>query len=690
MNRFESFNGGTADKAINPLMWFMALMLTVFVAGCGGGQGAILGGTGAALAPTVTSVAPVNNAFGVGVNNTIITANFSEPMAPITGGATFTVTCALPCINPVPLVPVSLDATNRIATFTSTAALSYTTLYTATITAAKSLATGLALTSPYVWQFTTGLAPDITRPKVSATFPLDTASGVPANTAVTATFDKNMNPLTINSASSVVGSFTLACAASCVTPSPSGDVNYNVGSKIATFTPTAVLEVGKTYTATIKGTGGSPATDTVVPGNALAGITAAPLAANDHVWTFTTGVPVPPVPVTVVSTKPLNGAVLVCPSVNISATFSVPMNPGVTTANFFLTGPGVTPVLGSTLLDGTGKIATFTPSAPLTNTVVYTVTIKGDPTSIGAGVKDLAIPANTMTSGDKVWSFTAGPATGLCLPPVVLGRASTFGIAATAGVTDTPTAPVTHIEGDVVLSNPSPTCNAVAAAGGAGTPGFGLCGSNGSTPTLNGTVVTPTIPDTTTATNVVTDLRAAFLSITPPAGPPAAGGLAGGVVIGAPSAALGGGVGGICVPNVNCFTPGVYTAASTIVITGDLTLDALGNPDAVFVFQAGSTLGTADGAVPPAGIRTRILLVGGAKASNIFWQVGTSATLGLYSEFVGNILSSASITMKTGATSCGRLFAGAFTAGAFVFDTNIVSVPGQPFAPPATYSAVCQ
>jgi hypothetical protein len=139
----------------------------------------------------------------------------------------------------------------------------------------------------------------------------------------------------------------------------------------------------------------------------------------------------------------------------------------------------------------------------------------------------------------------------------------------------------------------------------------------------------------------------------------------------------------------NYFTPGVYISGTSIMITNDLTLDALGNPDAVFVFQSASTLGTAAGAAPP-GTRTRILLIGGAKASNVWWQVGTSATLGLYSEFQGNILASASITMGTGSTSCGRLLAGAFTAGAFVFDSNVVSVPGQPFAPPATYSAICQ
>jgi hypothetical protein len=141
----------------------------------------------------------------------------------------------------------------------------------------------------------------------------------------------------------------------------------------------------------------------------------------------------------------------------------------------------------------------------------------------------------------------------------------------------------------------------------------------------------------------------------------------------------------------NLFFPGVYQSLTSIMITGDLTLDAQGNPNAEFIFQSSSTVGTAAGAAPP-GVRSRILLINGAKASNVWWQAGSDATLGLYSEFQGNILAAGDITMTTGATSCGRLMAGAWVggSGAFVFDSNVVSVPGQPFTPPATYSTVCQ
>jgi len=134
------------------------------------------------------------------------------------------------------------------------------------------------------------------------------------------------------------------------------------------------------------------------------------------------------------------------------------------------------------------------------------------------------------------------------------------------------------------------------------------------------------------------------------------------------------------VQGTNLFVPGVYQSTTSILITGDLTLDARGDSDAEFIFQSSSTVGTADGVASP-GVHTRILLMNGAKASNVYWQAGTSATIGVQSEFQGNILSSASITLKTGASSCGRLLAGGFTAGAFVFDSNVVSVPGNASAP---------
>ncbi len=98
------------------------------------------------------------------------------------------------------------------------------------------------------------------------------------------------------------------------------------------------------------------------------------------------------------------------------------------------------------------------------------------------------------------------------------------------------------------------------------------------------------------------------------------------------------------------FSPGVYTASGSLLLSsGSVTLNAEGNPNAVFIFQVGSTLITES--------NTSVSLVGGAQACNVFWQVGSSATLGSGTRFVGTIMASASITANTGATIHGRLLA---------------------------------
>lgn len=351
----------------------------------------------------------------------------------------------------------------------------------------------------------------------------------------------------------------------------------------------------------------------------------------------------------------------------ILATFSLAMNAATINATTFTLSPvgGVVLVPASVTYNATSRVATLTTSSALLADTAYRATITTGATSA----------AGTPLACNYAWNFRTAVTPGAGAGPVNLGLAEPFGIAATAGVTNTATAPNTTINGNVVL-DPNTTCNAVAidAAG-----GFGLCG--GSPPTINGTVISPLFPADAGATSgaIKADLLAAFLSITPPAGPPAAGSLGGATAIAA-GTTLGEPTGSALVQGDNLFAPGVYQSITSILITGDITLDGQGDPDASFIFQSSSTVGTAAGAAPP-GAHTRILLINGAKASNVYWQAGTAATLGAYSEFQGNILASASITMETGATSCGRLLAGAFTAGAFVFDSNIVSVPGNVNAP---------
>lgn len=645
----------------------LSIVFGVVIAGCSGGSGQspILGSGGntvtpAPLPPTVTAVAPANLATGVALNNAVITASFSEPMTPLTGSASFVVTCSAPCSNPSGTV--ALDTTDKIATFTVTSAggLVPSTTYTATVTGAQSIATGLTLAAPYTWQFTTGAAVSVTRPGVSLTAPVTTIPGptlgVPTNTAITAVFTEEMAPATINATS-----FTLACAAPCV--APSGTVSYTVGSRTAVFTPLAALVAGTSYTATISSTA------TNLTGNALAGNQGVLPNASNYVWTFTTAAAVTPASVSVLSTNPAANAGNVCPNATVNATFKLPagvrMNPAtITGTTFLLAGPAPasTPVTAaSVVLDGaTGSIASLTPAAPLTAGVTYTATIKGG----ASGVKDLAIPADSMTA-DFSWNFTAA-ACGVTPPPVTiaLGTASTFGaFGGSAGTTNQGI--LTVINGNIGTTAVSTAVTGFHDAG----PGCIYTETPLNVGTVNGAIDTaapsPTVacPSEGTATtfSIATLARADALAayntlVAMPGGPdPGAGNLA----------------------NLT-LAPGDYTAASGsfMIQGGNLTLDAQGNANAVWVFQMASTL-TVGG--PGAAAPQSIILANGAQAKNVFWQVGTAATInaGGGGTMVGTIISQAGAAFSTsGNVAITTLNGRALSLGASVTLVNtVVNVP---------------
>lgn len=125
-------------------------------------------------------------------------------------------------------------------------------------------------------------------------------------------------------------------------------------------------------------------------------------------------------------------------------------------------------------------------------------------------------------------------------------------------------------------------------------------------------------------------------------------------------------------------TAGTYDSATgTFGITGDLTLDAQGDPNAVFIFKTASTLITAGA--------SNISLANGAQACNVFWQVGSSATLGASSSFKGNILAMTSATLTTGANVEGRVLA---RNGAVTLDTNTITKPTCAVQPSPTATPV--
>ena len=581
--------------------------------------------TTVAAAPAVTSVTPANFVTGV-PTNTALVAGFSEAMAPLTGTASFTVSCAAPCVSPAG--SVALDMTNRNATFTPTANLVPLTLYTATITGAKSLATGNAMPAPYVWQFTTGASSDTTRPSVLVTVPATTipgpTTGVPINSAITANFTEQMAPATITGAS-----FMVTCNQPCV--APAGTVSYQVGAKNAVFTPAAPLMVSTTYTVTIT----TAATD--LAGNALAGNQAPPPAASNYVWTFTTAASVVATAnVTVSSTNPAANQTGVCPNASVNATFAVPnglrMDPStVNAATFTVTGPSPasTPVpAGSVVLDNaTGTIATFTPQAALTPGL-YTATLVGGTN----GVMDLAVPADDMQNA-FTWSFTVAPATGNCLAPVPLNSASPFGdFGGSAGTTNMGT--LTVVNGDL-----GTTATATSSITGFDdTAGDIYTENTNNMGVVNGTIYTcansttgptsqaPNAANCSIAQQAGLDAQQAYLAL----------------VAMPPGANPGGNLASLTL------APGVYTApgGSFAIQGGDLTLDAGGNANAVWVFQMATTL-TVGG--PGAMAPQSVILVGGAQAKNVFWQVATAATINAAGggTMVGNILAQSGVTFST-------------------------------------------
>jgi hypothetical protein len=330
------------------------------------------------------------------------------------------------------------------------------------------------------------------------------------------------------------------------------------------------------------------------------------LAANS-VWGFTTG-PAPDTTVpTVSSTVPADSAINVAVSQTIAATFSKAMNPSTITASTFtLTGPGA-PVTGVVAYDVLSHIATLAPSSALAPSTIYTGTIT-------TGAQDLA---GNALAGNTVWSFTTA-ATTAGQATVVLGTAGSFTVLAGPTVTSTG---ATTVNGNLGVSP------------GAAVTGFppGL---------VNGTIHAAD----PAAAQAQLDLTTAYND-------------AAGRTVGAVTVA--GNLGG------QTLTPGLYKSTSSLEISsGDLTLDAQGDANAVFIFQIASTLTTTSG--------RQVILSGGAKAANIFWQVGSSATLGTTSVFKGTIMADQAITLTTGARLDGRALA---RIAAVTLDANIMTMP---------------
>ncbi len=384
-----------------------------------------------------------------------------------------------------------------------------------------------------------------------------------------------------------------------------GTVNYN--GTTAYFIPSGNLTPGVLYTANIT-TGAKD-----VAGNPLQ---------NNYVWSFTTGTGT--LFPTVISTDPINNEVGVPLNKVITATFSEQMDPLTITNLSFIVKQGTTSISGTVLYSGT--TASFIPSTNLSLGTIY----KG---TITTGAKDIA--GNPMTN-DYVWNFNTiiGTSTNSAAG-VDLKSVARFGIIAGVGVSNNAGFSEIH-DLDVGIS-----------------PGV-RSSVTGFPPAIivNGAIYASddVAPPGTAAMLIQAkqDLTDAYL-------------FAEGANSPAP-ATVSGDLGGLTL------APGIYKTTSSLLIqSGDLTLDAQGNANAVWIFQIASAFTTIGGA------GGNVILSGGAQAKNVFWQTGSSATIGDYTSFKGNILALTSITMNAYSTAVGRMLCR--NGSVILSSTNLINKP---------------
>jgi hypothetical protein len=369
----------------------------------------------------------------------------------------------------------------------------------------------------------------------------------------------------------------------------SGTVTY--AGTTASFTPDVALLSGTIYTAKITTTVLNTAGDSI---------------ASNYIWNFTTGSITAPL---VIATDPLSNANGVALNKVIAATFSMPMDSSTITPITFTLKIGTLPVSG--IVTYSGATAYFTPTVNLASNTNYIATIS-------TGAKNVA---GISLASNYVWNFST-----YILPN--LGTAAQFGaFGGNAGITN---------QGiNTVINNGSIGTTAASSL----ITGFHDSNAIYTETPLNvgnvtGSIYTaPPAPGTATsfaiATQGLLDANAAYLSISPTSMP-------GGIDPGA------GELGGLTLP------PGIYKSASgTFNITnGNLVLDAQGNPNAIWIFQAATALTV--GSAGPTGAKS-VVLINGALAKNVFWYVGSAATIngaggGVMS---GTIIATSGVTFST-------------------------------------------
>ena len=439
------------------------------------------------------------------------------------------------------------------------------------------------------------LSPTVIPPQVILTIPAIASpivSGVATNLGLTAKFSQDMLASSINSTS-----FSVACPAS--TPVTGAiTVTYDASSRLAVLRHANNFPATTTCVATI--------TKDVKNSTGLA-------MANNFTWSFITAAGADTTPPTITATSPANTAVGVCTTKNVTITFSEPMDASTITATTFnVTNPSNALVPGAITYDVLSNSATFTVSNPpgFSASTLYTA-------HVTTGVQDLA--GNSLATAQAVSFTTSSQA---CAPAVTinLGAISAYGgFGGGAGSTNQgintvvngslgTTAACTLFTGfhDATNVYTETTLNIGLVTGGV------LCG-----PPAPGTIeqlvlTTVAATDALTAYNQMEAMPLGILT----------------------NPELGN----------TTLLPGTYksAAAEFTITTGDLTLDAAGDPDAAWIFQVPAQLTVGLIATP-----RRVILINGALAKNVYWQVGSLARIENGSTMYGTIIAKAGVTIST-------------------------------------------
>ncbi|MDI5950143.1 Ig-like domain-containing protein [Flavobacterium yafengii] len=558
------------------LLFTFAILFIALISGCAKDDFEEIEG----VCPVVLSTDPDNGTINVPLDKTI-TVIFNEEM----NAATFNQSSFT--LQGTTAVAGTVSFSGTTASFDPTSPLAANTTYTGVIKTSVKDIMGNALQADYVWTFSTG---STVTPMVISTDPANNATNVFLNKIVTANFNMPMNQATINATT-----FTLKQGTTTVT----GSVSYN--GTTANFAPTAPLATNTIYTGTIT-TGVKNVQGTTI--------------ASSYTWTFTTGSVTAP---NVTATDPADNASGVALNKNITATFSMAMDP-LTISNTTFTLKN-----GSAIITGTvsylGTTATFNPDSDLLPGTTYTAAINTTAKNV----------AGVSLANDYVWNFSTNSA--VVGNTVNLGSAERFGIIAGVGVSNN--------AGFSIINNMDVGISPGVRSSITGFPPAVI---------VNGAIyasddIAP-VGIAAMLTQAKLDLTNAYL-------------FAEGASYSAPIT-VSGDQGG------KTLVAGIYKSTSTLLVqNGDLTLS--GSATDVWIFQVASAFTTVGGA------GGNIKLTGGALAKNVFWQTGSSATIGDYTSFVGNVLALQSITMGSHSTAQGRMLA---RNGAVVMThTNIITKP---------------